>query len=151
MNNILLVNLTGYCYRLHIEDYIPGGALLFFNSEGYIPADHHPTQFFLGSFGDVHGADVPSFTQNRTPVCNSHDFIQFMRDKQNGLAFSGKIPHDFNQLINFLRSKNGGRFVKNQDFVIPIQHLENFHTLLHTDGNIFDQCIRIYPQTVFLA
>ena len=43
------------------------------------------------------------------------------------------------------------RFVKNKDIVVTVKHLENFCSLLHTDGNIFNHSIRIDLQTIFLG
>ena len=55
------------------------------------------------------------------------------------------------QLVDFLGRQHGGRLVENQDLVVPVQHFQNFRALLHTDGDVLDQRVRIDPQAVFLA
>ena len=74
-----------------------------------------------------------------------------MGDEQNGLALPGEIAHDVHQFVNFLRSQNSRRLVQNEDVVIPVEHFQNLHPLLHTHGNVFHQRVRIHLQAVFFT
>ena len=71
-----------------------------------------------------------------------------MGDEQDGLAFFCEGAHDLHQFVNFLRGQHSGRLVKNQNFVVPVQHFQNFHPLLHTDGDIFHFGVQIHGQLV---
>ena len=66
-----------------------------------------------------------------------------MRNKQNAFALFCKIAHNFHKLVYFLRSKNSGRLVKNKNAVVSVEHFQNFGALLHTDGNIFNNGVRV--------
>ena len=72
-----------------------------------------------------------------------------MGDKEDGFPFRREIAHDLQQLLNLLGGQHGGRLVENQDLVVPVQHFQNFRALLHTDGDVLDQRVRIDPQAVF--
>ena len=74
-----------------------------------------------------------------------------MGDEEDGFSFFCEVLHDLHQLVDFLRRQNRGRLVEDQDFVVTVEHFQNFGTLLHADGDIRDQSVRIDHQTVFLA
>ena len=40
--------------------------------------------------------------------------------------------------------------IRDRDLVVAVEHFENFGALLHTDGDILNDCIGIDVQTVFL-
>ena len=73
-----------------------------------------------------------------------------MSDKQNALSLCRQIFHDHHELLDFLRSKYCCRLIKDQDFIITIQHFQDFRSLLHTHGDIFDLCIRVNGKSVLL-
>ena len=72
-----------------------------------------------------------------------------MCDEQDGFAFLRKSSHYFHKLINFLRSKNCCRLIENKNFVIPVQHLEDLYSLLHSYSDILNLGINVNFQTVF--
>ena len=76
----------------------------------------------------------------------------FLTEKQS-LNFNDLcgIQSSLHQLIDLLRSQNRCRFIKNKYFVVPIQHLEYFRALLHSDSDIRNECIRFDSQPVFFA
>ena len=73
-----------------------------------------------------------------------------MRDEKDGFAFRSEILHDLHQLVDLLRRENCRRLVEDQDFIVAVEHFENFGSLLHADGNILDLRVRIDAQTVAL-
>ena len=74
-----------------------------------------------------------------------------MGDEQDALALGLEAAHNLHQFIDLLRGQNGRRFVKNQNLIVAVQHFEDLDTLLHTDGDIADQRIRVDFQAVLLA
>ena len=66
-----------------------------------------------------------------------------------GFTFGGESAHYLHKFFYFLRSEYSGRFVENQNIVVAVKHFQNFGTLLHSDGYIFDECIRVNVQMVF--
>ena len=74
-----------------------------------------------------------------------------MGDESNCLAFLLQIHHNLHQLIDFLRSQNGGGLVKDQNTVVSVEHLQDLDTLLHTNGDICNLGIAVDVQAVLLA
>ena len=74
-----------------------------------------------------------------------------MGDEQDGLALLLEPAHDLHQLVDLLRGQHSGGFVKDQDLVVAVQHLQNLYALLHAHRDIADECVRVYPQTVLFA
>ena len=74
-----------------------------------------------------------------------------MGDEQDALALGLEAAHDIHELVNLLRSKNCRRLVENQDLIVAVQHLQDLDTLLHTDGNVADQRVRVDLQAVLFA
>ena len=73
-----------------------------------------------------------------------------MGDKQDGLTLLRKTPHGCHQLLDFLGSQHSGRLIKNQNLIVPIEHFQNVHTLLHAHGDILHLGIQVYLQPVAL-
>ena len=73
-----------------------------------------------------------------------------MGDEQNGFAFCPEGAHDVHQLVNFLGCQHGGGLVEDQNIVIPVEHLEDLHPLLHTHGDVLHPGIRVNLQAVAL-
>ncbi|MPN50429.1 hypothetical protein SDC9_198055 [bioreactor metagenome] len=61
-----------------------------------------------------------------------------------GVAAFLKRPADPEEFNNLLRRQRSGRLVKNEDFCTAEQHLQYFHSLLHANGYIGHQHIRVY-------
>ena len=55
------------------------------------------------------------------------------------------------KLVDFLRRQHGGRFVENENLVVAVKHFQNFGALLHTDGDVLDDCVGIDFESVLLA
>ena len=71
-----------------------------------------------------------------------------MGNKQDALALPGQPPHDLHQLFDLLRGQHGGGFVKDQHFVVAVEHFKNLHALLHAHGDVFDFSVQIHLQAV---
>lgn len=71
-----------------------------------------------------------------------------MRNEQNRFSLFRQPADDFHKLFNFLWDQNSRRFVKNQDIIVPIEHFQNFHTLLHSNCDRFHLYGQINGKTV---
>ena len=71
-------------------------------------------------------------------VAYSHYFVKLMSNKQNRLTFVCQALHNFHKLVYFLWDKNVGGLVEDKNFVVAVKHFKNFHSLLHTNGNVFN-------------
>ncbi len=71
-----------------------------------------------------------------------------MGDEDHALSFFDKVAHDLHQLIDLLRSEHRRRLVKNKNLRIPIEHFQDLHPLLHPDGDVLDDHVRIDIQAI---
>ena len=66
-----------------------------------------------------------------------------MCNKNNRRAFRGELSHNVHQLVGFLRRQHCRRFVEYEDLRVTRERLHDFDPLLNTNGQIFNQGIRI--------
>ena len=52
-----------------------------------IPADHHAAQLLGSGIANVDSADALSLAKHGAAVCDLHNLIQFMRNKEDGFSF----------------------------------------------------------------
>ena len=71
-----------------------------------------------------------------------------MGDEEDALALLGEGLHRRHKLVDLLRSEDGGRLVEDEDLVVAVEHLQNLHALLHTDGDILDLCVEVDVEPV---
>ena len=148
MYGILLVQMGGDGEALHAEHHIAGMGLVLVDLQLYGAAHHHVGQLLLVGVLGVDRADVLALAQHRDPVGHRHDLVEFVGDEEDGLALPSEILHDEQQLIDFLRRQYGGGLVEDEDLVVPVEHLQDLHTLLHTDSDVLHLGVQIYRQTV---
>ena len=74
-----------------------------------------------------------------------------MGDEQDALALGLEAAHDVHELVDFLRGQNRRRLVENQNFIVTVEHFQDLDTLLHADGDVADQRVRVDLQTVLFA
>ena len=74
-----------------------------------------------------------------------------MGDEEDGFALGLEAPHNVHQLVDFLGSQHGGRLVENQNLVVPVEHLQNLHTLLHANADVLHLGIGVHLQSVALG
>ena len=151
LDRVVLVELGGNGHVLHIQHNLArmGRALMDFQLHG--TAHHHGRECFLGGILGVYRSNQLALPQNRDPVGDRHNLIELVGDKQDGLALSGKAPHDLHELVDLLGSQDCGGLVKNQNLIIPVKHLKDLGTLLHAHGDILDLCVQVYGQAVFIG
>ena len=142
------MDLGGDGHILNIKDNVTGMGRLLLHVEVDISADHHGGELFDGGVFGVDRADVSAFAEDGAAVGNLHDLVELMGDKENGLAFSGEILHDLHELGDFLRGEDGSGLIKNENFIVAIEHFENFGSLLHADSDVFNFGIRINMKAV---
>ena len=116
-----------------------------------VAPDHHAAEFFFGGVLDADRADAFALAQNGNSVRDGHDLVELMGNEEYALALGGEVLHYLHKLVYLLRGQHGGRLVEYQYLVIAVEHLENFRSLLHTDGDILDKRVRVYGKTVLFG
>ena len=145
---IILMQLGWNPQSFHLQNHILRLSRLFLYFQLNRTSHHHVGQFLFIGILRIDRSDIFPLPKNSNPIGYRHDFIQFMRDEQDGFAFLRKPSHNFHKFVDFLWRKNRCRFIKNQDIVISVQHLENFHSLLHANGNILYLGIHVHSQSI---
>ena len=149
LHSVVLMDLGGHGHVLHIQHHISGMGGLLFHMEVHAAAHHHGRQLLRGGVSGI--ADVLALAKHGAAIRHRHDLRQLVGDKEDGFALRRQILHDLHQLVDLLRGQHGGRFVENQDLIVPVQHFQNLSALLHTHGDVLDQCVRIHVQAVLFA
>ena len=85
--------------------------------------------------GQVGGSHL-ALTQNGTLVTDIHNLTQLVGDEDHSQAFRSQLAQQLEELLGFLRGQHSGRLVQDQQLGITEQCLQNFQTLLFTDGQV---------------
>ena len=135
---------------LDFKNGIADGVFVFLNNKFNVSADHHARKFVLGRIFDIDSAHIFAFTQNSTAIRYFHYLVQFVRNEKYRFSLCRKVTHYLHKFRYLLRSKNRGGFVKYKYFVFSVKHFQNFGSLLHSDGDIFDNRIGVNAESVFI-
>ena len=122
---------------------------MFFTSKIDVPAHHHGREGLGGGVFRLHGADVLATAQDGAPVGHGHYLRQLVGDEEYALALGGKVLHYHHELVDLLRGENGGGLVEDEYLVVTVEHLEYLGALLHTDGYVLDEGVRVHMEAVF--
>ena len=136
---------------LDVQHGLARRARLLVHLEADLAAHHHGGQLLCRRVAGVDGADILALAEHGAPVGDGHDLRELVGDEEDGLALGRKVFHDLHQLVDLLRGEDRGRLVEDEDLVVAVEHLQNFGALLHADGNVLDEGVRVDAQAVFLA
>ena len=114
-------------------------------------ANHHFGQLFVICISDVDGLDGLTSPNDSDPVGTFLDFLQLVSDQDDGLAFLGQVLHDLDEFSDFLRRQNGSWFVEDQDVGPAVKNLQDFNSLLLSNGDVRNLSVRIDGQAVLLG
>ena len=148
-HGVFLVHAAGHRQTADLQHRFAGLGRGFFDGKLHVAADHHAGELLLGRAGDFDRADALALAQDGAAVSHRHDLVELVGDEQDALSLFFEPAHDLHQLVDLLRGQHGGGFVKNQDLIVAVEHLEDLHALLHTDRDIADEGVRVDPQPYF--
>ena len=75
-------------------------------------------------------------------IGDCHDFIEFVCDDNNALAFVFEAAHTIEKSFDLLRGKHGCRFIHDEDVRTVIENFQNFGMLLGTNRQRFNGCVQ---------
>src|SRR6185312_5715076 len=88
-------------------------------------------------------ADDLAETDDRDAVGHLTHLTQFVRDEDDGGSRLLELPHDHHELVGLLRREHGSGLVEHEHLRFARQRLDDLDPLLQTDGQIFDERIRV--------
>ena len=115
--------------------------------QGNLPPHHQPDQFLGVHIAAKHGTADFTAPEDGHPIGDFLHFIHFMRDKDHRAPAGGHLFHVYEQLCRFLRRQNRRRLIQDQYARTSIEHPDDFHPLLFTDGQLPNRRVRIDGQT----
>ncbi|CAI8372631.1 MAG: Uncharacterised protein [Cellulomonadaceae bacterium TMED98] len=73
-----------------------------------------------------------------------------MGNKDNAGALARQLAHDVHEFVCLLRGQHRRWLIEHQDFGIPCKGFNDFHPLLHTDREVFDDRVGVdvEPETI---
>ena len=77
--------------------------------------DHHARQFTLVGLGGVDRADLAGVAHHGDAVGNLDDFLELVRDEDDGLAAINQVADGREQVLRLAGRQHGGRLVEDQD------------------------------------
>ena len=136
---------------LYVQHDITGGLFGLVDLESDLAADHHRGQIVFVHLFHVHGVDVLAHADDGAEVGGFLDLLELVCDDDNALAVLDKIVHDGDELRDLLRGEGGGRLIQDQDVRAAVERFQNFHALLHADGDILNLRVGVDGQSVTLG
>ena len=151
VDRVPLVGPGGHGEVLHLQHRVGGMGRVLHHLQLHRAAHHHVGQGLLVGLTGVHGADALALAQHRHPVGHLHDLVELMGDEEDALSLPGELLHGGHELLDLLGRKDGGGLVENEDLVVPVEHLQYLHPLLHPHGDILHLGVQVHLQTVALG
>ena len=119
------------------------------DGELHLLPDHHLGERRLRRLHCVDAAHGLALPENGDAVGDRHDFMQFVRDDDDGLAVLLHRAHDGKEFFRLLRRQNRRRLVQNEDVRAAVEDLDDLHRLFFRDGHIVDLLFGIDVKAVF--
>ena len=121
------------------------------NIQGDLFTDHHLGQFLFIGLCLHDCTDVFPLAQDCDPVGDFHDFVEFVRNDDNGLAVVPHIAQDREQPGDFLRGQHRRRLIQDKDLCPAVECLDDFQGFLFGHRHIVDLLVQIHIESVPLT
>ncbi len=125
------------------QDDVAGLGRTLLDLQRHVAPDHHAGQ--PGAVGGVRRrrADDPAAAQDRDPVADRDRLAQLVGDEDDRRPVGGEVLHHAEQLVGLGRGEHGRRFVEDEDLDLAVERLEDLDPLLHADGEVLDEGVRV--------
>ncbi len=109
---------------------------------------HHLHQLIAGHLARRSRADHPAVAQNGDAVADVHHLVQLVRDEDQRMAFLHHAPQRCKQIIDFLRGKDCGWLIEDDQPCAAVQRFHDLHPLLFANGKLPYVGARIHLEAV---
>jgi hypothetical protein len=114
-------------------------------------ADHHLRQLGLGCRLRVGFADGLAAAQHHDAVGDAQRFLQLVGDEHDSASGGLQRLDDAEEVLDLLWCQYGGRLVEDDDLRVAEQDLDDLDALLHADGELLGDRVRIEVEPEFLG
>ena len=118
---------------------------------GDLAAHHQFGEFGRRGGGGFALGHQPALAQHGHAPRHRHDFVQLVRNEDDGQALVHEAAQRGEQAVDFLRRQHGGGLVQDQDARAAIQRLQDFNALLLAHRQRADARVGIHAQAEALA
>ena len=154
----MITRITGMLNRVldeevrDVKDHLAGVGGRLFDDEVDVATHHHGREgCFVGLGGRRRAHDLTE-AHHGDDVSDLEDFFQLVRDEDDGLAAGFQRSQDDHEGVRLLGGQDRGRFIQDQHRGVVTERLENLHSLLSADRQVFNRRIRIiYFEVVLLG
>ena len=150
-HRVALVQVARHLQAAHLEHGVRGLGRALVDDELDGASDHHVRELLLVRVLRVDRADALAAAEDGDAVGDLHNLIELVRDEEDALALAGELAHRRHELLNLLRGEDGGRLVEYEYLVVAVEHLQNLHALLHTDGDVLHLGVEVDLEAVALG
>ena len=83
-------------------------------------------------------ADHLAAADDRDAAGDCHHLLELVRDEDDRDLSGGETAEEVEELFGFLRRENSGRLVEDEEGSLSVEHLQDFHPLLRSQGKVTD-------------
>ena len=135
---------------LDVEHHVAGLGRVLADRQLHVPADHHRGELVLAG-GRRLLADDRAAAQHGDRVRDRLDFLELVRDEDDGRPGVLELPDDAEQVVGLGRGEHRGRLVEDQHGGVPDQRLDDLDPLLDADRQVLHQRVRVDREPVALG
>ena len=110
----------------------------FLDSEQHLAPHHEASEAGLGRSVTLDGLDLPSASEHGDSVRDLENLVQLVGDEDDRHALAVEGLQDREELRRFLRSEDSRGLVEDEDVGPSVERLQDLHTLLLSDRDVFD-------------
>ena len=142
--------VAGHDQVPHGEPHVAGAGRVLADPQLHVAADHERGQLRVGALRAAL-ADHLALPDHRDPVGDGLDFLELVRDEDDGAAVRAEVAHDAEEVLGLAGGEHRGRLVQDQDAGLAHQRLDDLDPLLDADGEFLDHRVRVDVEAELLG
>ena len=115
------------------------------NRQVYLTANHHAGQLGCGGTRFCFAHNLAQANHNNSVGYRFH-LTKLVGDEDDRSTRRSQLLHDRHEFIGLLRGKHRGWLVEHQSLGVAAKCFDDLHALLHTNGKVAHQRIRVYVE-----
>ena len=87
-----------------------------------------------------------AIAQTSPAVADAENFIELVRDENDGVAFAFQLRDDAEKIVDFMGGERRSRLIHDDDARAMRQHAGDRHQMFLCDAEALEQCVRVNPR-----